>query len=190
MSIKPDTLLRAHASRVDGDPRCSASFSAQMTAAGGLAQQYSTENNRARFENPQEAQDLDRRQERAWCAHPQYIKIESTPEFSDKQIDAIVALTEVLEITSISRDDILSAMQAQNNASDVQNTDLESEFLEDAFDCRNMGSETHDLDAAFAAFTGPLVLPPGVSTQVSSSYAAICAPIACEKERRTKCFGI
>lgn len=75
-----------------------------MSAASGAEQAYTTVNNKARAETPEQAREADKRLQRAWLGHPHLRIIPSFSDFSDKlnrvlgAVYRVVGIPEPLEI--------------------------------------------------------------------------------------------
>ena len=58
-----------------------------MTAAEGAEQFYTSENNNARYESPQEARDIYKKLINAWVGHPQFNIVKNTKKGFRTKID-------------------------------------------------------------------------------------------------------
>ncbi len=73
-----------------------------VTAAEGAEAFYTTENNGARLETPEEARDLDRRTRESWLGHPHLKVIDNRTDFQGKIQRAFDAISRLLGIPSSS----------------------------------------------------------------------------------------
>ncbi len=69
-----------------------------MSAASGAAEHYTTENNAARTETPEQARELDERIKNMWIGHPHLRVVESYSDFSTKLQHVINAIYRVVGI--------------------------------------------------------------------------------------------
>lgn len=69
-----------------------------VTAADGALDAYTTENNSARTETPDQARELDQRTQAAWVGHPHLRVIDNSTGFEEKVRRAVAAICRVLGI--------------------------------------------------------------------------------------------
>jgi len=69
-----------------------------VTAANGAEEHYTTENNTARTESPEEARQLDKATKSAWSSHRNHRVIDNSTGFTEKVMRAISAFNRVLHM--------------------------------------------------------------------------------------------
>jgi CYTH domain-containing protein/thymidylate kinase len=73
-----------------------------VTAAEGAEAFYTTENNGARIETPEEARELDRRTRESWLGHPHLKIIDNRTDFEGKMTRVFNAISQLLRIPASS----------------------------------------------------------------------------------------
>lgn len=143
-----DTTLRSAVNMVAG--AVAAQYDAVIhlvTAADGL-HSYTTANNEARFETPQQAVELDRAVQAAWLGHPHYVVVGNDRSFDQKLTRTLAAVLNVLgepEPLEIERKWLLSAAPPTALLAGAVPVDIEQMYLPpDGQTERRIRARTHD----------------------------------------------
>lgn len=58
-----------------------------VTAADGAEEFYTLENNKARYENAEQARDLDKKLKNSWYGHPNYVIVDNNCDNFEAKIN-------------------------------------------------------------------------------------------------------